>query len=46
MISLNKTIKRLGNRLIFVAGRAQQTGAIQQRQRLSGMLNYYYRPPA
>jgi transposase InsO family protein len=37
----------LGNRLISpVEGTATQTGSIRRRQRLGGMLNYYYREAA
>lgn len=34
----------LGNRLIIPeAGEVNQEGKVQRRQRLGGMLNYYYR---
>jgi putative transposase len=37
----------LGNRLIVPpSAESNRTGAIQRRQRLGGMLNYYYRPAA
>jgi putative transposase len=37
----------LGNRLIVPpSAERKRTGAIQRRQRLGGMLNYYYRPAA
>ena len=37
----------LGNRLILPAGTRQRTtGLVRRRQRLGGMLNYYYRRAA
>jgi hypothetical protein len=37
----------LGNRLVIrEESRADSTGAIQRRQRLGGMLNFYYREVA
>ena len=36
----------LSNRLIISPPEPAMTGAIQQRQRLGGMLNYYYRDAA
>jgi putative transposase len=36
----------LGNRLIMENGSCVDTGAIERRQRLGGMLNYYYRQAA
>jgi transposase InsO family protein len=37
----------LANRLILPeAGHLENSGAVQRRQRLSGMLNYYYRAAA
>jgi hypothetical protein len=37
----------LGNRLLIPdSGRCQNTGEIRRRERLGGMLNYYYRDAA
>jgi putative transposase len=36
----------LGNRLIIGKGARADTGAIECRQRLGGVLNYYYRQAA
>ena len=36
----------LGNRLIELELDLAKTGAVQRRQRLGGMLNYYYRAAA
>jgi len=36
----------LGNRLIMPSSAINTTGTIRRRQRLGGMLNYYYRAAA
>ena len=43
---LERNQQGLQNRLITPLGTAIQSGAVQKRQRLGGMLNYYYREAA
>ena len=43
----NEIIKALGNQLISPEkGPLKNTGEVQRRQRLGGLLNYYYRAAA
>jgi putative transposase len=44
---LERNHQGLGNRLIVpMEATAERTGAVERRQRLGGLLNYYYRKAA
>ena len=44
---LERNHQGLGNRLIMPIGtKAETTGVVERRQRLGGLLNYYYRKAA
>jgi hypothetical protein len=43
---LERNHQGLGNRLIVPMETAEATGAVERRQRLGGLLNYYYRKAA